>query len=482
MTPYLDGFSKDLLIFETENFKEEIENLGFIWDGLSKNVTQHTSDVLDVDLVAKYNKNDVLLYRHLLKAKSEGIKKYINNTVVSVRNISKKFVIPHEPISTLRGAFVNLFKKKTFEEFYALEDLSFDIEKGEFFGIVGPNGGGKSTLMKILAGVYTTETGSMSIHGLVSPFLELGIGFNPELSGRDNIYLNSTVLGLSKKDIDEKFDKIVAFSEMERFIDQKLKNYSSGMHVRLAFSVAIHANRDILLMDEVLAVGDSSFQKKCIREFHRYRKEGRTVILVSHDLSTIEQYCDRALYLKEGKTMALGGARAVVQKYRDQVAQDSAESHKIDSEIIKNDVSRVHQSEYVKAKVKEIIFEDPELGRRHLFATGSDLLVKVLFEENLAAEEDFNVGVAIFDDKNAYVLGINTIIDDMSCEKARKEGFFEVVYKNIPLRTGTYYVTVGLFGSSDSIIYDFVNQSAFFEVISPDQNHGIVAIDYEWRV
>src|ERR1035437_6193207 len=183
---------------------------------------------------------------------------------ISVKNVSKQFSIPHDRTNTLKGAFVNLFRKNTSETFNALEDVSFEVKKGEFFGIIGRNGSGKSTLLKILAGVYVVNSGKLDINGLVSPFLELGIGFNPELSGRDNVYLNATVLGLTEKEIDKKFDSIVAFSELERFIDQKLKNYSSGMQVRLAFSVSIHANREILLMDEVLAVGDTNFQSKCL--------------------------------------------------------------------------------------------------------------------------------------------------------------------------------------------------------------------------
>src|ERR1035437_3747290 len=192
-----------------------------------------------------------------------------NEIAISVKNVSKRFVIPHDKASTLKGAFVNLFHDNGSEVFDALKDISFEIKKGEFFGIIGRNGSGKSTLLKILAGIYTANTGSVKINGRISPFLELGIGFNPELSGRDNIYLNATVLGLTEKEIDKKFDSIVAFSELERFIDQKIKNYSSGMSVRLAFSVSIHANREILLMDEVLAVGDTNFQSKCLEEFKK---------------------------------------------------------------------------------------------------------------------------------------------------------------------------------------------------------------------
>jgi len=239
----------------------------------------------------------------------------IENAIV-VKNVSKRFVIPHEKISTLKGAFVSFFKKKNYEVFNALSDVSFEVKKGEFFGIIGRNGSGKSTLLKILAGIYVSNKGSVKIHGRISPFLELGIGFNPELSGRDNIYLNGTVLGLTKKQIDEKFDSIVAFSELERFIDQKLKNYSSGMSVRLAFSVAIHANRDILLMDEVLAVGDINFQQKCLEKFEEYKSQGKTIVLVSHDTDAVEKYCDRVMLVRNGEISIIGDTKSVVEEYK----------------------------------------------------------------------------------------------------------------------------------------------------------------------
>ena len=252
---------------------------------------------------------------------SENKENKTENAVV-VKNVSKRFVIPHEKISTLKGAFVSFFRKKDYEVFDALKDVSFEVKKGEFFGIIGRNGSGKSTLLKILAGIYVPNKGSVKIHGHISPFLELGIGFNPELSGRDNIYLNGTVLGLTKKQIDEKFNDIVAFSELERFIDQKLKNYSSGMQVRLAFSVAIHANRDILLMDEVLAVGDMNFQQKCLEKFEEYKSQGKTIVLVSHDTGAIEKYCDRAMLIRDGKISAIGDTKRVVEWYEKQNEED----------------------------------------------------------------------------------------------------------------------------------------------------------------
>ncbi len=246
-----------------------------------------------------------------------------NNIAIKVENISKSFRIPHEKVNSLRGAFVSAFRKKTYEEFRALDSVSFEVKKGEFFGIIGRNGSGKSTLLKILAGIYQPDKGKAKINGMISPFLELGIGFNPELSGRDNIYLNATVLGLSRKQIDEKFADIVKFSELERFIDQKLKNYSSGMQVRLAFSVSIHANRDILLMDEVLAVGDANFQKKCFDYFTSIKNK-KTVLFVSHDMENMKKFCDRAVVIDGGKNVFLGGIKESVEKYREECLKSIA--------------------------------------------------------------------------------------------------------------------------------------------------------------
>ena len=197
----------------------------------------------------------------------------------------------------------------------ALDDISFQVSKGEFFGIIGRNGSGKSTLLKILAGIYTPDEGRVIVDGDISPFLELGVGFNPELSGKDNIFLNGTILGLSQKEIEKKYNAIVEFSELEQFIDLKLKNYSSGMYVRLAFSVAIHANKGILLMDEVLAVGDANFQTKCKAEFNRYKAMGNTVVLVTHDINTVKQNCDRAMLLHKGKILKIGNAIEVAEEY-----------------------------------------------------------------------------------------------------------------------------------------------------------------------
>lgn len=240
----------------------------------------------------------------------------MGDLAIKVENIKKDFKIPHEKYTNIRERLFYFYKKNEYEVLKALNDVSFEVKRGEFFGIIGSNGSGKSTLLKILANIYNSDSGKIEMNGDVSPFLELGVGFNPELSGRDNIYLNGIILGLRKKEVKKVFNKIVEFSGLGRFIDQKLKNYSSGMEVRLAFAIAIHANKDILLMDEVLAVGDEEFQKKCIAEFMKYKKEGKTVVLVTHDMDTVKKYCDRVALFDTGRIVAVGDPQKIIEIYR----------------------------------------------------------------------------------------------------------------------------------------------------------------------
>ncbi|MCB9358705.1 ABC transporter ATP-binding protein [Candidatus Woesearchaeota archaeon] len=239
----------------------------------------------------------------------------MNKSMIEIRNVKKRFVIPHEKTDSLKVTLINLFRRKTFETFYAVDDISFEIKEGEFVGIIGRNGSGKSTLLKLLAGIYHPDSGEINIKGDISPFLELGVGFNGELSGRDNVYLYGAVLGLTKKEIDDKLKDILEFSELERFIDQKLKNYSSGMQVRLAFSVAIQSYAPIFLVDEALAVGDIKFQDKCYEVFRRFKKQGKTIILVSHDYNVMKQFCDKGILLENGKVIGQGKINTVVDKY-----------------------------------------------------------------------------------------------------------------------------------------------------------------------
>jgi len=239
----------------------------------------------------------------------------MEDTAIKITNLSKGFKLPHERQNTLKGTLIN-FNKRGYEKQRVLENLNIEIKKGEFVGILGRNGSGKSTLLKTLSGIYTPDKGSIDIQGKLTPFIELGVGFNPELSGRDNVFLNGALLGFSRSEVKKMYDDIVSFAELERFMDQKLKNYSSGMQVRLAFSVAIQANTDILVLDEVLAVGDEAFQRKCYDYFNELKAKGKTVILVTHDMSAVRRFCTRALVLNAGEVIYDGDTESATDIYR----------------------------------------------------------------------------------------------------------------------------------------------------------------------
>ena len=237
--------------------------------------------------------------------------------VLKVDHVAKYFRLPTEQATGLKMAFLNWTKGiKGFTEQHVLKDISFEVRQGDFFGIVGRNGSGKSTLLKIISQIYVPEKGSVSVKGKLVPFIELGVGFNPELTGRENVYLNGALLGFTREEIDAMYDDIVEFAELEDFMDQKLKNYSSGMQVRLAFSVAIKAQGDILVLDEVLAVGDEAFQRKCDNFFAQMKKDPtKTIILVTHSMDAVKRYCDKAILIKDGEIVVSGNKDDVADQY-----------------------------------------------------------------------------------------------------------------------------------------------------------------------
>ncbi len=411
---------------------------------------------------------------------------------IEVKNVSKTFFIPKERISTIRGVFVNLLKKKQYDAFHAVDNISFTVKKGEFFGIIGRNGSGKSTLLKMLAGIYVPDSGKMHINGLISPFLELGIGFNPELSGRDNIYLNGTVLGLSKKQLDEKFDSIVSFSEIGRFIDQKVKNYSSGMQVRLAFSVAIHANREILLMDEVLAVGDANFQQKCIEEFQRYKDMGKTVILVTHDLGTLQRYCDRVLLIRNGKMEFIGDPENAVGLYMQQNVLDEearlADHENLPVEGIETEIETLPENEptadpYLNSplRIHSVVFIDETGKERHVFQTGESITMRIHYLASSRVENPaFGVDVHLAD--GVYISGPNTQTSNHHIPPATGSGSIDFIIEQNPFFTGTIKFSVTAFDANTGAPFDFQHQAYECKILSGAVNqNGLIQLAYLWK-
>lgn len=289
------------------------------------------------------------------------------NIAVKVDHVSKFFKLPTEATQSLRTTLVNRLKGiKGYKEQHVLKDISFEVEKGDFFGILGRNGSGKSTLLKIISQIYVPEKGSVTVDGKLVSFIELGVGFNPELTGRENVYLNGALLGFSPEEIDAMYDDIVDFAELRDFMHQKLKNYSSGMQVRLAFSVAIKAQGDILVLDEVLAVGDEAFQRKCSDYFLERKKSGKTTILVTHDMGAVKKYCNKAVLIENGLVKTFGNPDDVANQYSlDNVSQpiktqQTVEVEETIQEPVKPKVENFHVemlSSQTVSPIDELVFE-----------------------------------------------------------------------------------------------------------------------------
>jgi ABC-2 type transport system ATP-binding protein len=275
---------------------------------------------------------------------------------------------------------------------HALHDISFDVKEGEFFGIVGRNGSGKSTLLKMLAGIYQPTQGNVHVAGRLVPFIELGVGFNPELTGRENVYLNGALLNFSEREIDAMYNDIVEFAELENFMDQKLKNYSSGMQVRLAFSMAIRADAEVLLVDEVLAVGDADFQRKCFSYFKTLKKNKKTVVFVTHDMNAVREYCDRAMLIDRSKLVAIGSAKHIATEYTKLFTQDAAEGG------------------VAKETAKRWGDGTAKLGKPKVTVDQNSISVDFDLQASSGGIEDSIVGFAIKDAQGLSIVATNTLL------------------------------------------------------------------------
>ena len=384
---------------------------------------------------------------------------------VSVKDVSKQFKLPHERQGSIKGIFLNLFRrKKTYEKQVVLEDVSFDIKEGEFFGIVGRNGSGKSTLLKLLAGIYSPDKGAITLNGKLTPFIELGVGFNPDLTGRENVYLNGALLGFNRRDMDELYDEIVAFSELEKFMDQKLKNYSSGMQVRLAFSIAIQVKNDILILDEVLAVGDEAFQQKCLSVFEKYKALKQTIILVTHDMAVVERFCNRAMMIKDGEIIKIGTPRSVAKLY-----SDANKSSYLDQELAK-------EAARPEGDIK-ITLMDADGKSKRRFTQNETMTVKL----GWTREGVRNSGVAILKQSGEYIFGPNTISEKIDLDSKNS-----VYYKvDLNVAPGEYFIKSGLFGKNSNEVLEFVEEGPKFIVEASEKDSswgGLTKLNHEWRL
>lgn len=331
---------------------------------------------------------------------------------VKVDHVSKFFKLPTEATQSLRTALVNRFKGiKGYKEQHVLKDVSFEVEEGDFFGILGRNGSGKSTLLKIISQIYVPEKGSVTVNGKLVSFIELGVGFNPELTGRENVYMNGAMLGFTPEEIDSMYDDIVEFAELKDFMNQKLKNYSSGMQVRLAFSVAIKAQGDVLILDEVLAVGDEAFQRKCNDYFMERKKSGKTTILVTHDMSAVKKYCNKAVLIEYGLVKALGNPENVANQYS---FDNTAPLHHDNSE----------EGQAVEAKEEEVYVENfnLQLLTPNRISPADEIRFQIDFD--VLEDIDTYVALSLTDiDRNIWIYNDNSM-DEMMSGKGHKTVFY----------------------------------------------------------
>lgn len=438
----------------------------------------------------------------------DRIKNSENNIAVDIRSVSKMYRIYHEKIPTLKNTILRR-KRTTYEEFLALDNVSFAVSHGQTFGIIGPNGSGKSTLLKLMAKIFLPTCGEVIVNGSLSALLELGAGFHPDLTGRENIYINAAILGMRKRNVDKKMNEIIEFSELDKFIDTPVKHYSSGMYMRLGFSVAINVSPDILLVDEVLAVGDQAFQAKCYKVIYDFMKRGRTIIIVSHDLDTISDLCSKVVFLKDGKIEDMGRPLNIVAKYRAYVEelekkriieQQRVERKKIFKDVIEDNRKIIDGEEIIKLSNLNISGEtinrfgsgDAEIQNIKLldsknkeidfckYEDNVKIVYEVLFKKRV---EEPIFGIKIADFKGNTVYGTNTRLNNIKTGTFKKGDLIKVIFnQKITLMGGEYPVSLAV-GYKDNKTYcDWVDGIFTINVIRKNIAEGIADLNSEINI
>jgi ABC-type polysaccharide/polyol phosphate transport system ATPase subunit len=392
-------------------------------------------------------------------------------SAIIVDHVSKKFRLYHEKNQYLKSTLLH-GRRARFEEFWAVKDVSFEIPEGSTFGIIGANGSGKSTLLKCLAGILTPDEGTLKVSGRLSALLELGAGFHPELSGRENIQLNGAILGMTSNEIEQRFDDIVEFAGLGAFIDTPVKNYSSGMVVRLGFAIAANVEPNILIIDEVLAVGDASFQQRCFEKIEKFRQDGRTIVLVSHGLSEVEQLCNTVAWIEKGSLRAIGDGYKIVSEYQ-------GVSHNAKARVEGEIGERWGSGE---ADITSVELLDRDLNSKTVFATGRPMTIRVHFDAHVPISDPV-VGIRITHLHGANIWGTNTKRRAFALPRIHGTGSVDLQISNLPLLEGTYDLTIALSDHAEVHPFDHWEKRVRFDVHQYDTfDEGIVSIESSWSV
>lgn len=403
------------------------------------------------------------------------------HTVVDLQNISKVFVLHRERPRSFQDLFVRPpWRNNEREEFWALKNINLQAKAGETVGVIGPNGAGKSTLLKLIARILRPTTGTIRVGGKVAGLLELGAGFHPELTGRENIYLNGSILGFTKKHMDAKLEKIVAFSELEHFLDIPVKHYSSGMYLRLGFAIASHVEADIILADEVIAVGDESFQRKCLQKINSLQQAGRSIILVSHDLRAVGELCQRVVWLKDGTVAAEGSPSKVIEEYLAELAVQR-NNHPGPAPLAKNQELSPHSSRWGSGEAEIVSVKLLHGGEeRYVFRTGESITIQL---EYVAPQKIANpvFGVGIRSNDGTLIFGTNTQVDRFPIPPIEGRGVIEITFEAIPLLQGTYLLDAAIVDHNGHD-YDYRKGVCPFIVSSEGREAGHLRLQHEWHI
>jgi len=419
----------------------------------------------------------------------------MKNTVIDVRNISKKFRVYHEKDLNLKYAFLNFLtgkKSSYYDEFWALRNINMDIKKGEAIGLIGENGSGKSTLLKLMSRILFPDEGYVYTEGKIAALIEIGAGFHSELSGKENIYINGSILGFKKKEIEASLEEIIEFSGLEKFIDNPIKTYSSGMYVRLGFSIAINVDPDILLIDEILAVGDENFQKKCLQKIDGFKGEGKTIILVSHDLTTVEKMCDRVFLLDNGLVASEGAPVDVISDYhkilykKEEKALRAEQIEKVPAAPLQEGEPPAPETNRWGSKEAEITgieFLNDTDERTDVFKTGDFMKARIHYEAKERIEKPV-FGIAFYREDGIHINGPNTKTSNYDIHHIEGKGYIEHIINSIPFLPGTYLFTASIYDYSCINAYDHWERCFKFSVVESErikERYGVFYIPSEWR-
>ena len=423
---------------------------------------------------------------------------------IEVKNVTKSFKIYIDKGNTLKEKA--LFKqRRRYEERNVLKDISFQVEKGQAVGLIGHNGCGKSTTLKLLTKIMYPDSGSIVMRGRVSSLIELGAGFHEDMSGRENIYINASIFGLTRSEINKRMEDIIAFSELEEFIDNPVRTYSSGMYMRLAFSIAINVDADILLVDEILTVGDFNFQAKCFNRLREVKASGTTIVIVSHSMEQIEQICDRSIWIHDGKIRREGRPRDVHPEYLDfmgekrqelawkeaenkEVNKESEETKETDNENFEESYVVNHDKPEEKkkrwgngyARIEKIVLLDRQGKEKSVFKTGDAVAIQITYKVNQKVE-DAVFGIGIFRSDGIQCYGTNTRIDKQNKFDLTKDGVVQINVPAMSLMAGEYLLDVAI-EADIGIAVDYYKEAYRFEVFSDINDVGIARIEHDWKI